>query len=177
MRPDRGKPNIYFGAMTMRCPPPKTAISALFTLAMLLCCNRETEPGAPIDTVMTLLELHGLKGRLPQDRPRELVDQPIPRENLLPLFVDLEFLDPFIGDLYTGFVVGALSRHQDRLFETRSDDRATFGAGQAVIHLKRENGIWKILLEASIPEALKDQAQAEKARYENAKAAGKAAAP
>jgi len=100
------------------------------------------------------------------------VDSPVPRAELRLLFTDLDKLDPFIGDLYVGFVVGALARYQSRLFEVRTGKTASFKAGQAVIVLEQGEGGWRISLDRSVPAPLKERAAAEKIRYENAKAAG-----
>ncbi|NLN63745.1 MAG: hypothetical protein GX146_12830 [Myxococcales bacterium] len=150
-----------------------TLSACLFLITLSACRSAPSDaPGlasTPTDVAWALLELHGLKGRLPEDRPRDVVDRLVPREKLQPLFLDLDEFDPFIGDLYVGVIVGALARHQDRLFASASREDATLTAGQSVIHLRKDQGGWKVHLEKSIPEEMKARAQAEKARYENAR--------
>lgn len=119
-----------------------------------------------------LLEAHHLLGRQPEELTPGEKAAPVDGSALAPLVADPGDHDPFIGDLYVGFVVGALARHQGRWVTSIDGDRATIAAGDVRVALVRRGGAWKIDLAASIPDVIKARAAEEKARFDAAKAAG-----
>lgn len=155
-------------------PFPLAAAGAL--VAALGACA-EPPAGAPVAagpdplaTAQGLLELHGLSGRQPEERPEDLRDAPVPRERLARFAADLDARDPFLTDLYVGFVVGALARHQGRLFIERQGNRAVISAGDARIALVLAPSGWQVVLEESVPDEIKRRAAEEHQRYIDAKA-------
>jgi hypothetical protein len=146
--------------------------------ALLSCCTGPTggkdDPGEkgpdPLETARGLLALHGLSGRQPEERPEAQRDAPVPREQLARFVADLETRDPFLTDLYVGFVVGALARHQGRLFVERQGSRAVTSAGDARVVLTLTPAGWKVVLEESVPDEIKRRAAEEHARFLEAKA-------
>ena len=121
----------------------------------------------PLATTSKLLEAHGLVGRTPDQRSPAERDRPIDKALLRPLFSDLDDYEPFIADIYVGFVVGALAEHQKRLFVSRQGLRSRVSAGQLDVQLKLEEGRWRIILAETIPEVIKKRAAAEKQRVVN----------
>jgi len=126
----------------------------------------------PLETARDLLALHDVLGKRPDERPDEAKAQDVDRQALAALIDDLEGRDPFITDLYVGFVVGALARYQDKLVATANAGRATVVAGRARIAMKLEGEGWKIVLEESVPAEIVERAAAEKRRFDEAKARG-----
>jgi hypothetical protein len=149
------------------------AQTALFLLA-LGCGDRGDPPPAPIPdplvTARELLALHDLLGRQPEDRSDEIKQGEVDRQTLAALVSDYHGRDPFVTDLYVGFVVGALARYQDTLVATAGSGRATVVAGRARIAMKLEGSKWRVVLEESVPREIKDRAAAEQRRFEEAKA-------
>jgi hypothetical protein len=119
--------------------------------------------------VRELLALHGLQGRQAEERTPAEKETPINPAALAALFTDLGQQDPFLDDLYVGFLVGLLARHQERLFvEHRRDETARVWAGGAAVVLHRKKNKWQISLAESIPGEIKKRALKEKTRLEQA---------
>jgi len=155
--------------------PPAAAGVCLAIVAVLLGCSAEPAPEQvpdPLVTARELLALHDVLGRAPEDRPDESKEREVDRQALTALIADPGGRDPFVTDLYVGFVVGALARYQDKLVATASAGRATVVAGRARIAMRLEGARWKIVLEESVPDEIKERAAAEKRRYDEAKTRG-----
>jgi hypothetical protein len=125
-------------------------------------------------TAEQLLALHHLLGRQPESLAQEEKDAPVDPKALDALILDRGAFDPFVGDLYVGFVVGALARHQGRWITTVEGGAAAIQAGDVRVQLAETGGAWKIDLAASIPGIIKQRAAEEKKSYDAAKAAGNA---
>jgi hypothetical protein len=151
-------------------------------LAAILCqvvtaCGDEAAPSPaaatvpdPLAAARALLVLHDTLGRQPDERSDESKAREIDRPALAALVADLEDRDPFVSDLYVGFVVGALAQFQDRLVATVSGDHATIIAGRARIALRLDGGRWRFVLDESVPREIKERAAEEKRRYDEARA-------
>ena len=152
--------------------------TALLWAALLLAaaCQPETPPpdavADPRETTRALLALHELEGKQPEDRSDDTKRAEVHREALSELIADLDRTDRFIADLYVGFVVGALARHQTRLFVTREGSRAVVSAGKARIVLRLAQGRWRIVLAESVPPEVKRRAVEAKRSYDQARARG-----
>ncbi len=143
---------------------------ALLALCLIvLSCGDNSPKSSPKESVSKLLELHGLKGRLPEDRTEDEKNRAVDKKALEPLIADLDANDPFITDLYVGFVVSVLARSQDNLVVSTKDDQATVKAGTLRVKMVLVENRWKILLEETIPEKIKAKAREEKARVEKKK--------
>ena len=74
-------------------------INAAIVLIMLQACTNETKPTPlakgpdPLDTARTLLSLHGLVGKQPEEQSEKDRNKKVNRRLLTPLFTDLEQLD------------------------------------------------------------------------------------
>jgi hypothetical protein len=144
---------------------------ALTVLVAASACERDKDRTAdPAGTASALLSLHDLAGRQPEERPKEILDREVDRAALRALVADLDEHDKFISDIYLGFVVGALARNQRGLFVTTRGDDAAIEAGKATIRLKLVGSSWKIILDASVPDEIKERAAAQKKSYEEARA-------
>lgn len=146
-----------------------------FLSLLVLACGEDPRPDPadvpdPLATARELLALHDVLGRQPEDRPDETRAAAIDRQALARLIADLEGRDPFVTDLYVGFVVGALARFQDKLVATAGGGRATVIAGRARIAMRLAGESWQIVLEESVPQEIKDRAAAEKRRFDEARA-------
>lgn len=156
----------------------RVVVGACFTLlAVVTACGQEAAPDPaqvpdPLKTARELLSLHDVLGKQPEDRPDQSKEQQVDPQALAAVIADLDGRDPFITDLYVGFVVGALSRYQDKLVATASAGRATVVAGRARIAMKLDDRTWKIVLEESVPQEIVERAAAEKRRFDEAKARG-----
>ena len=148
-----------------------------FLLMGLLCCAACTPNGDPVSaeigpdpmtTVRELLQLHSLLGRQPEERSEKAKNKEISTASLEPLFVNLDTHDPFLRDLYIGFVVGALARNQGRLFVTKRDNRADVRAGKLTVKMVQAKDRYKIDLDKTIPPEIKKRAAEEKTRYHQA---------
>jgi hypothetical protein len=147
--------------------------------ALALClgaaCSPEKEPAGkpdepdPRQTAERLLEMHELVGKHPEQRSEKSRSEPVPEERLRTVIADLDARDPFLSELYTGFVVGALARAQEELFVERRGAHAVVWAGRARIVMQRRNDRWKVVLDKSVPEAVKRRAAEEKRRFEQKK--------
>jgi hypothetical protein len=122
----------------------------------------------PIATVHQLLRLHGLLGKQPEERSHKTKNREVSMASLTPLFVNLEKHDPFLRDLYVGFVVGALARYQGKLFISKHGNEAEVRAGNLTVTMKLKDGHYKVDLEKTIPAAIKQRANREKVRYAEA---------
>jgi hypothetical protein len=156
-----------------------TGRALAITALLLAACNGEPAgsgaPPDPRDTARALLALHELDGVQPAQRSDEAKGTDVHRDALAELIADLESTDRFTADLYVGFVVGALARHQTRLFVAREGSRATVSAGKARIAMRLEQGRWRILLAESVPDEIKRRASQAKQEYEAARARGQGA--
>ncbi|MCP4599707.1 MAG: hypothetical protein GY847_04070 [Proteobacteria bacterium] len=159
--------------MTQGLTMPLGVIVTVFLLAA--ACSNGSKPTPyssgpdPLATVRELLRLHDLLGKQPEDRSEETRNKEVERGALSPLFLDLDAQEPFLTNLYVGFVVGVLARNQGRLYISRRGHRVEVTAGNARIVLKLESDRFRIVLKESIPEAIKKRAAKEKARFEEAK--------
>ncbi|MBN2527792.1 MAG: hypothetical protein JXR76_15490 [Deltaproteobacteria bacterium] len=142
-------------------------------IAALSSCS-DQPPMSPAETTLKLLALHGLLGKNPSERSPEEKNTLVNSDELKSLFVDLDRFDKFTGELYVGIILGALARNQSQLVENRQKTTAEIIAGKATIHLDRVENVWKINLNKTIPQPMKEQAQKEKIRYEAAKSAAEA---
>jgi len=142
------------------------------------CSSEPPAPsvGDPRDTALALLALHDLEGQQPEERSDESKRSEVHREALAELIGDLDSTDRFTADLYVGFIVGALARHQTRLFVSRQGSRAVVSAGKARIALRLDGAKWRIVLAESVPDEIKRRAVEAKQAYEAAKARGQAGA-
>ncbi len=160
----------------MKLPRHTRRLPAIFSVLALVggfACSTQKAP-SPGDTVLKLLDLHGLAGKLPEERTRESSEAEVDRAKLAALIVDLDDHDPFIADIYVGFVLGVLASHQARLFVTVEGSRAEVAAGRASVKMRLVDSSWKIVLGESVPREIKERALVEKKNYEDAKAAGAA---
>jgi hypothetical protein len=119
-----------------------------------------------METIDALLELHGLRGLMPEERSREVRARAVDESALEALFWDYRARDPFLTSLYVGFVVGALARHQHILAMTKRGHRATVHAGDLAVQMSynSHDHRWQIVLDKTIPETVKARARVEKAR-------------
>ncbi|MCU0663308.1 MAG: hypothetical protein MUC50_13405 [Myxococcota bacterium] len=138
-------------------------LACLLFLAVFAGCNNQPLP-TPQDTVRDLLELHGLWGRAPQERSLAEREKAVEKERLFPLFTDLAQEDPFLAHLYLGFVVGALARHQQHLVYTAEGSTVEVRAGDVRISMHRGENRFRIALSESIPQIVRQRAEAEKER-------------
>jgi hypothetical protein len=127
-----------------------------------------------METIDALLELHGLRGIMPEERPREVRDRAVDESALKKLFWDYGSEDPFLTNLYVGFVVGALARNQHALAMTQRGQRATVYAGGLAVHMSynTRSHKWQIMLDRTIPANVKKRALAEEARLVRRRVAG-----
>jgi len=156
--------------MTARAAAVGAAV--LLLAAGAACRGPDDEAQGPRVAAERLLALHGLLGRQPEDLTQEERDAPVDRAAIAALVDDVAAYDEFTGDLYVGFVVGALARQQGRWTTLVDGARAQIAAGSARVFLVRAGGAWKVSLAASVPDEIKRKAAGEKLRYEAAKAAG-----
>jgi hypothetical protein len=152
-------------------------VAALFLVAAAVAaCRSGGEEGAqgPRAAAERLLALHGLLGRQPEALTQAEKDAPVDRKAVAGLVDDVGAFDQFTSDLYVGFVVGALAKHQGRWTTAMDGAQAIIAAGGARILFVRKDGAWRVSLAASVPDEIKKRAAEEKRRYEAAKAAGDA---
>ena len=116
----------------------------------------------PLQPLNRLLELHGLVGKQPEERSDAEKRRSVKRSELEPLFLDLDNYDEFLSNLYVGFIVGAVARHQRRLYVSKTGDRASVAAGRARIILFPQDGVYRISLRDSIPPEIVHRAELEK---------------
>jgi hypothetical protein len=132
----------------------------LFLVASIGACSPNPPP-RPHDTVRDLLELHGLWGKTPEDRDEAERRKPPDALRLAPLFTDIEKEDPFLANLYVGFLAGALARHQDHLVYAAEGDTVEVRAGDVRIVMHRMGDRYRIALNKSIPRLIRQRAEAE----------------
>ncbi len=141
----------------------------------VMACNPTSESPLsskgpdPLATVRKLLELHELVGRQPEERSLETRKKDVDLKALGELFEDFDGKDPFLRDVYIGFVVGVLARNQGRLFVSRQGNRAEISAGKAKVVLRRDNSQFRIVLKESVPKEIVTRANEEKDRFKEAK--------
>jgi hypothetical protein len=152
------------------------ASSAFFVCLLLgAACDKPRKPANeptgpdPLATVRTLLGVHDLLGKQPEERSDETRHKEVDRKLLEPLFKDLDNGDPFISNLYVGFIVGALARNQGRLYVAKRGVRAEITAGDVRVVLLLDGDKWKIALGESIPQEIVKRAQEEKIKFDEAK--------
>lgn len=148
----------------------------LIALFVLPACAKkapleETGPD-PLVTVESLLKLHDVWRKQPEERTRESRQRPVDKGALRELVYELEKEDPFFANLYVGFVVGALARYQTRLGVIVRGDRAEVQAGALQVVMRRVDRSWRVDLERTIPEPIKARARAEKRRMAGAPTPG-----
>ena len=148
--------------------------ATLISMILLSACAKEEAPSVPDprEAAEALLRLHGLAGRQPEDRSDEEKDTEVDRDALAALVKDMDAHDPFIADIYTGFVVGALARNQETLTAVVNGERGTIIAGKARVVLALEDGKWRFVLGDSVPPEIVERAREEKQKFEEAKARG-----
>ena len=145
----------------------KTVFFKWLVLSILLCigcASGESSATAPITTIDVLLEFHGMRGRMPEERPREARQKAVDENALKQFFLDFESEDPFLANLYVGFVVGALARHQHALVMTQKGNRVVVHAGDLPVAMTYHKGKWLIILKKTIPQSIRRRAEAEKER-------------
>jgi hypothetical protein len=160
--------------MLSRCTKLLMAIFPALAIVVCFACS-EKKASNPGDTVLKLLDLHNLAGRQLEERTKESSGAEVDRAKLAALIVDLDEHDPFIADIYLGFVLGVLASNQARLFITVEGSGAKVAAGKAVVKMRLVDGNWKIVLGESVPQVIKERAFLEKKNYEEAKARARAA--
>ncbi len=139
----------------------------------LACSSEKTNRSEPTEAIETFLQLHGLKGRLPDDRSESQKESIANKDDLKKFISDIDSHDPFIADIYVGFVLGALAANQNNLFVQKKGDDAVVSAGQVKLQMSYVRGKWKIVLASSVPDEIKKRAVEEKKRVEEAKARSK----
>lgn len=149
-------------------------MAAGIAVGLAACGKGDAKAGEPVDSVHRLLALHDLEGKALQDRSEESRDKEVERSALEALVLDLGDHDPFIADIYLGFVLGALAQNQDKLFVEKSGSEATVHAGRARVSMRLVDGGWKIVLAGSVPDEIKERAAVEKENFDEAKARAKA---
>lgn len=132
--------------------------------------NRASKPtqASPRVAVQHLLAAHHLLGKQPHERTREEKKAKLDEQTLSLFFADSQDFEPFIADVYRGFVLGALTRHQNNLFIDTRGPKATVRAGDAAIVMRLEKDRWKVVLKESIPSEIEKRAARERARFEQA---------
>lgn len=125
--------------------------------------SKEAEP-KPMDSVKQILRLHGLEGRSLETRSEAVRRAAVDREKLSRLFLDYTKEDPFLANLYVGFIAGALATNQHTLHVTERGPRAKVRAGNLSIFMHLKDGEWRVSLAESIPDAVKARAKMEKLR-------------
>lgn len=123
---------------------------------------------SPRVAVQDLLAAHHLLGRQPEERTQEEKKANLDEQTLSLFFADSQGFEPFIADIYRGFVLGALTRHQTHLFIDTRGEKATVRAGDVAVVMRLDNGRWKVVLKESIPSEIAKRAALEKARVEDA---------
>ncbi len=151
-------------------------IPSLLALLLLTGCAEkapeETTGPDPLATVESLLKLHDVWRKQPEERSSESRQRSVDNDALKELVYELEKEDPFFANLYVGFVVGALARYQTRLGVTIRGDRAEVQAGALQVVMRRVDRSWRVDLDRTIPEEIKARARAEKRRLAGAASPG-----
>jgi len=156
----------------------KRVIALLLAMGLAIALAACREGGAkadePVVAVHKLLALHDLEGKTPRERTEESRDREVERGTLREFIADMDDHDPFIADIYLGFVLGVLSSNQSKLFVEREGARATVHAGRARVAMRLVDGEWKIVLSESVPDEIKERSAVEKKNFDEAKARAKA---
>jgi len=147
------------------------SVSIVLSFA-LGCVTKENpaphDPGPnPLHTLNKLLEHHDLLGKQPEERSERSKNNPVRRKDLEQLILDLDKFDDFLSNLYVGFIAGAVSRHQTRLYVSKIGNKAIVTAGSARIVLRLAEGAYRISLEESIPPEIAKRALSERAKIES----------
>lgn len=131
--------------------------------------DSQTRGKNPLQTLNRLLELHGLSGKQPEERTEEAKSRMVTRADLAPLVGDLDNYDSFLSNLYVGFIVGVVARHQTRLYVSTTGDRADVTAGKAQVVLYLDDGNYRISLKDSIPPEIVQRAELEKRKIDSSR--------
>lgn len=127
------------------------------------------EPQAePLDAVRRLLALYDLAAKGPAERGAAEKNKAVDRNEVLALVADAPAHDPFLVDLYTGFLAGVLSSSRNGLVVTRRGDTAEVAAGRLRVVLRLDGATWKIALAESVPDEIKARALMAKESFERA---------
>ena len=157
---------------------PVNIIVSVWFSWFLLCCSSDNSVKSnprspdPLRTVQALLELHDLLGKQPEERSQAARQRPVDEAALIELVHEFEKDDPFLANLYVGFVVGALARYQTRLRVNVKGNCAEIRAGDLQVVLKLVGDVWRVDLEKSVPEEIKVRAKMEKLRLSRARVTG-----
>ena len=144
-----------------------TQLLGLFFVAGLVLlpgCSKGRTPPDPRQTVAQILAVHGVSGKDGEARTASEKKKRVDPETLEQLFVDYRDFDPFLAELYVGFVVGALARFQDQLVVEQQSRRARLLAGRVTVVMKLKDTGWQVDLDRSIPQTIKARAKLEQAR-------------
>ncbi len=149
-------------------------ILLLIAATITNCSFTKTEGSVsePLFTVEQILKLHGMHGRSAEQRPQDVRNSPIDREKLASLFIGYEKEDPFLADLYVGFVAGALAASQKNLEVFETGKKAEIKAGRLTVHMYLKNGTWKVSLAETVPNEIKIKAKQIRSEQEKQSAIG-----
>ena len=135
-------------------------------MALVGCKERASTaiPADPLDTVKQILSLHGVLGKRIEERSESDRHREPDPAALAGLFADYRDTEPFLANLYVGFVTGVLARYQENLSVTIEGARARVSAGALDIYLRRESDKWRVLLDRSVPPEIKRRARTARAQ-------------
>jgi len=150
-----------------------TVACLIFALGLAACARSKESSSdeansnnkAPLAVVRALLKQHGLLGRTPEERTLRERETPVERSLIEPLFADLGREELFLEEIYIGFIVGVLARHQDNLMVDVTGSRASVQAGAATVVLVKKDEQYRIVLQESVPEGVRKRALQEQERY------------
>jgi hypothetical protein len=150
----------------------------LLAAQLLFSCGGDVDVASdpmapdPLETVKGILALHDLLGKQPEERSAAARQRQVDGVALRRFVDDWDRQDSFVGNLYVGFVVGALSRYQTRLRVEVKGKRAEVAAGNVRVVMRLVDDAWRVVLESSVPEEIKARAKIEKLRLLRAGGAG-----
>jgi hypothetical protein len=157
-------------------------VAPIVGLMLVIGCQSGSPPdfaeavSSPLSTAKKLLELHELLGKNPTHRSEEAREREVDDAAMAQLFVDYKKFDPFLADLYVGFIVGALANNQKNMAVTqRRGGRATLSAGKLLVLFKLDGQDWKIILDRTVPDEIKKRAADEKRQFLEARARAESA--
>jgi hypothetical protein len=149
--------------MMIRIIPAMTMLALVCAWTGCASSSKEATP-EPLDSVKQILRLHGLEGRSLGNRSEAARHAAVDREKLSLLFLDYTKEDPFLANLYVGFITGVLAGNQHVLQVTQRGSRAKVLAGNLSISMHLKDGAWRVSLAESVPAAVKARAKMEKLR-------------